>query len=345
MKIGILTFHKSINHGAFFQAYTTYSFLKTKGYDVEIINYINKNFWFNDYKAFLWTKKPTLLYKNIIKIFKFKKSYTKFKLSKFTKNTEKLDTLKYDVIIVGSDIVWNYEWIFLGNDPIYFGEGIEAKKLISYAPSCGAVNIDNPIPDFVKKGLTKFAHISVRDEHTLKIVQKAIGVIPKIVLDPTFIYDTRGEEPEIKEEKQYVLVYAFSLREKEIQSTIKYAKENNCKLISVGYSNPWCDKNYIDIGPFEWLSYFKNAKYILTSTFHGTIFSINYEKNFVTSNNAGIETKIKTILETIGLGGRVIENQSVEELFDKGIDYMHISSKLNELIEDSRNYLLRSIND
>jgi len=344
MKIGILTFHEGINHGGYFQAYGTFSFLKSRGYDVEIINYKNSQHFRNEYVTFLVTKDVVLLYKNIVKIFKFRKAHKKFKRTKFTTNCKKINTSVYDVIIVGSDIVWNYEWDFLGNDHIYFGECLESKKIISYAPSCGAVDLNNEVPKFVTQGLRKFKHISVRDENTFKMVKKAIDVQSKIVLDPTFIYDF-SENVDISEECPFILIYAYTLKDDEIKSVIDYAKKHNLKLISIGYSNSWCDKNVIDIGPFEWLAYFKNATYILTSTFHGTIFSIKFEKKFAISNNDGIRTKIKTILKLIELDNRIIKDTNLHEIFDSNINYNAINKKLDVLIDDSRKYLINAIHD
>ena len=317
MKIGILTFHEGINHGAYFQAYALYSFFKARGYEVEIINYKNKIHWLHELKAFLWTKNPKNLYKNISKILKFKKAHQRFKLTKFTTNVKNIKALRYDVIVVGSDTVWNYEWSFLGSDPIYFGEGLTSKKIISFAPSCGFVNLNNKIPDFVREGLKNFDYITVRDEHTSNLVKKAIGFSPEIVLDPTFIFDVKGEEVGIEEEKPYILVYAYTLKEKEMKSALNFAKENELLLISIGYHNSWCDKNIVDIGPFEWLSYFKNAEYVLTSTFHGSIFSIKYEKNFVISDNKNIRDKLHTILRGIGLSDRVVSNSDISKIFDQ----------------------------
>lgn len=345
MKIGILTFHDGINHGGFFQAYGTFSFLKSRGYDVEIINYKNSDHFWKEWAAFLLVKNPLLLYKNILKILKFKKAHKKFVMTSFSIDYGKINTKIYDVIIVGSDIVWNYEWDFLGQDPIYFGNYLEAKKIISYAPSCGAVNLENPIPDYVKNGLNRFAHISVRDQNTANMVKKAIGTEPKIVLDPTFICNFENENDGVLEQSPYILIYAYALRENEIKSVSDFAKKNNLKLVSVGYSNKWCDENIVEVGPFEWLSYFKNASFVLTSTFHGTIFSIKYKKNFAISNNDGISKKIKTILSKIDLENRIIVDGNVSYIYINEINYDIVDHKLHVLVEDSRNYLINAIND
>lgn len=345
MKIGILTYHDGINHGAYFQAYALYNFIKSNGFDVEIINYKNKRHWFLEQKAFLFTRRPFVLFNNIKKIFKFKKAHKKMQLSEFTTDKNKLKTEKYDIIVIGSDTVWNYEEDFLGKDDIYFSLGLKTKKIISYAPSAGYVNLNNSIPDYVKNGLKKFDHISVRDKCTLNLVEKAIGVKAEVVLDPTFIYDVKGEEIESNINNPYLLVYSYNMRANEIYSTIQFAKKNNLLLVSIGYSNPWCDLNIIDVGPFEWLGYFKSAEYVVTSTFHGTIFSIKYEKIFVTSSNKNIKDKLETILDEIGLSSRLIENTDVGDVLSENINYDQINKKLNERISESANYLLGAIND
>jgi hypothetical protein len=343
MKIGILTFHNGINYGGFFQAYCLFFTLKEMGYDVEIINYKNKKHWLNEYKCFLLTKNIPLLLSNICKIKKFKQAQKVFTLTNFSTNIKKINTSKYDIIIIGSDIVWNYELEFLGHDPVYFGYGLKTKKIISYAPSFGNVSIKNDVPDYVSKGLKKFSNISVRDFNSLIIAEKEIGHKPQIVLDPTFIFNTKGKEEENCENEEYVLVYAFSLKKEEIHSIKLFVKKNNLKIISIGYFNKWCDKNIISVGPFEWLGYFRKAKYVLTSTFHGTIFSIKYRKKFAVSCNSQIENKIITILKEINLEGRIINGQDISSILNTIIDYDLVERKLGKMIDESRKYLHDSI--
>ncbi len=345
MKIGIMTFLDGTNYGGFFQAYSLYCFLVENKYDVEFINYKNKSHFFHEYRALLIKRNPFLVFKNISKIIKFKKEISGLPASKFTSSINKIKFNNYDIIIVGSDIVWNYQWYFLGKDPIYFGKNVNVKKLIAYAPSCGSINIDQIIPDFVIEGIKKFNFISVRDEKTALLVKKVTGYSPTIVLDPTFLYNTAGKECDIKKRTNYLLVYAFKLQPEEIKSAIKFAKINNLDLISIGYYNKWCDKNIINIGPFEWLGYIKNAKYIITSTFHGTIFSMKYRKKFATSNNDAIDSKIKTLLNSIGLENRIANGVELTKILKMDIDYYKVEDKLNSLIDESKQFLIGAIND
>lgn len=344
MKIGILTFHEGINHGGFLQAFSTYSFLKSKGYDVEIINYKNKSHWLAEYKAFLLTKNPKSLLLNIKKIIAFKKDQRQLNLGLFTNDVNKIKE-NYDVIVVGSDIVWNYEWDFIGKDPVYFGHGLSSKKWISYAPSFGAVNCENTIiPDYVSNGLQKFTHISVRDENSKCIVRKACRKEAKVVLDPAFLLETNGMEKPIRVNMPFILVYAYTLRDTDILQIKEFAIKNKLKIVAVGYSQSWADYNIVCLGPFEWLGYFNKASYVLTGTFHGTLYSLKYRKNFITSNNISISNKTKTILSKLGLQDRLTEDElNFEQLYLSGIDYDRVTDLLFPLIDDSKKYLVEAI--
>jgi len=344
MKVGILTFHNGINHGGFFQAFSTYSFLKANSYDVEIINYKNKRHWFAEYKAFLLTINPKTLFLNIRKIRSFKNDQKQMRMSKFTTNVSDI-SLDYDAIVVGSDIVWNYEWAWLGKDPIYFGHGLNTNKLISYAPSFGPIDCkDTTIPNYVKKGLENFSHLSVRDENSKCLVKRASNKDVKVVLDPVFLLDTVNMNNNIIFNKPFILIYAFQLRDSDISQIKDFAYKNNLKTVAVGYSQPWCDDNFTTLGPFDWISYFSKASYILTSTFHGTLFSLKYKKNFITSNNVPISNKVKTILSKIGLLDRLTDGDlNFSKLYSSEIDYNLVSDKLDPLIKESKNYLLGAL--
>ena len=117
---------------------------------------------------------------------------------------------------------------------------------------------------------------------------------------------------------------------------------NPCLYTSL--KTPWCDDNFTTLGPFDWISYFSKASYILTSTFHGTLFSLKYKKNFITSNNVSISNKVKTILSKIGLLDRLTDGDlNFGKLYSSEIDYDLVSDKLDPLIKESKNYLLGAL--
>jgi polysaccharide pyruvyl transferase WcaK-like protein len=343
MKVGILTFHDGINHGAYLQCLALTKVISGFGHEVEIINYKNFKHWFNEYKCFLKTKRPNLLLKNIIKITKFKKEQKLFPLSKFTFFRKRISQKYYNAIVVGSDIVWNFRNPLFGFDPIYFGYFLNTDKLISYAASFGAIKKEEIIPDYVKAGLSKFSKISVRDLNSLEIVRQLGRLDVNLVLDPTFLYDFTDHKINC-DKSDFILIYTYLINTDQITQIKKFAMKKGLKIIAVAYNQPWCNENVIATSPFEWLGYFRKAKHVVTSTFHGTIFSIKYKKNFITIPNIKIDNKIKYILDMLDLNHRVwYKNVELEDVFNKRIKYDKVNYKLKEHIKNSLKFLRKAL--
>jgi hypothetical protein len=343
MTIGILTFPQEINHGAFFQAYALQNYLVSQGSNVELINYKNKNYYINEYKIWLFHKNFSLVFHNIRKILKFRIDQKHLNLTKFTTKKSNIDITKYDIIIVGSDIVWDYNNDLIGRDPIFFGEGLDTKKLIAYAASCCDADI-NEFPQYVKDGLPRFDFISVRDNNTAELVNKVLRCKPLLVADPVFLYDFSKIQLKRKHKAPYLLIYAYLLTEKEKNDILLFAGQRGLEVVSLAYNNPWCDKNYIAVGPFEWLSYFRYAEYIVTSTFHGVMFSIVYEKNFAVNGHRHIQNKLSYILKITNLETRLLEKENVISLLQNSINYDMVKKLLLPLINDSKTFLMSTIN-
>ena len=344
MKIGILTFHDGINHGAYLQCYGLYKTIENMRHDVKIINYKNFKHWWKEYRCFLWTKNPRILYANIRKIFKFKVEQRKLSKTSFTFSCEKVNKEEFDIIVVGSDIIWNYKNPLFGFDPIYFGNFLNAKKIISYAGSFGDIDMNDSLPNEAINGLKKFSKISVRDDNSLKILSKIINKPIKLVIDPTFLYDYTKEEKKCIY-KNFILIYAYQINLDQVKQVKEFAKKKNLNTIAIAYNQPWCDRNIISLSPFEWLGYFRQADYIITSTFHGTIFSIKYNKKFVTIPNIHIDNKLRYIMEITELKKRILQNQNnIEKLLSLDIDYKIVNKKLSQFILESKNYLKESLN-
>jgi hypothetical protein len=342
--IGILTFHDGINHGGYLQVYSLVNYIKGSGFNVEVINYKNKRHWFNEYLCVLRTKSPYLFVMMFKKIIVFKKSQSLLPFGSFTFDAHKIDCEKYDIVIVGSDEIWNYQQPIVGFDLTYFGKNIKAKRLISYAASFGAVNEEHGnIPSEISLLLNKFDGISVRDSNSLSIVEKNGRSDAELVVDPVFLIDLPINNARL-DEKEFILIYAAGLSvdlQEEIRS---YAKKMGKELISVGYMNRWCDKNIIAIDPFTWLAYFKKASYVITSMFHGTMISIKYGKQFCTLVDPYRVNKFIGIMEKLGLNNRIKgEGISVEKIFDSKIDYLQVNKLLDIITEESKNYLQQAL--
>jgi hypothetical protein len=343
MKVGILTFHEGLNHGAYLQAFATMRMLQAMGHEVEIINYKNRQHWLNeDMRPWLKYRRPVRFIDRFKKQMAFSRDHGLFVRTSFTTKPEDVRNLGFDVVVVGSDCVWNYKTF--GYDDLYFG-GLNARRIISYAPSFGWVNAEENILDQVKPGLGRFDAISVRDENTRKIVRSLLEIDAPMVLDPTLVYDFSPDEAPSKrmeKNKPYLLVYAYTMIEETIRTVKAYAKANGLKTIATGYRQDWCDANLMGVGPLEWLTFYRNAHTVLTSTFHGAVFSLKYGRKFFYVVNDKAKNRVVSLLETCGMADalRGVANQEVRLLEP---DYVAVSGALKQAATESRKWLRENL--
>lgn len=342
MKIGILTFHDGINYGAYLQVYSLYRTLQKLGAEPEILNYKGFFHWRWEYRCLIWTKRPARLAANLKKLIAFKGCQKLLKQTSFTFHRTCLPN--YDKVIVGSDEIWNYS--VAHGDDIYFGIGVPAREKYAYAASFGSVDENDEIPKKLLSGLETFRNISVRDENSMRLLQRNLPQKECIkVLDPTLLYDFNGEEVE-PVEKNYILIYTtdnaipVSVR----NEIISFARQHNRTLVAVGYHMPWCEKNFNTLNPFEWVGFFKCADMIVTTMFHGTMFSIKYKKEFCTILEPYRVNKLKDLLTEFGLEKRIYQEKSgLEDVFHAPIDYVSVEACLKERKKISFDYIKRII--
>jgi polysaccharide pyruvyl transferase WcaK-like protein len=353
MKVGILTFHHTTNYGATLQAYALWTTIKRYGHDVEIIDYrpyvgvkfyIEKILYRDDSVNPYWIPE-------LVKAFKMRRFLlSKMDLSKrkaYRRAGLKNFDGQYDVVICGSDQVWCFN-SFRGFNPSFFLDfvGRETKCLkISYAPSFNTIDSLGKYRDLISKLLSDFDAISVRDSHSLQVLRQECNIEAARVLDPTFLIEYTGilSVPKLKDEYLLVYVEPLNLEQEEIVKSI--AERQNLVIISVGNYIQVADKNLIGISPEEWLGYFSRASYIVTNTYHGTIFSIIFRKMFTVFAKEGKGNKTNDLLRLLGLETRLLsegELGSWQEHFAP-IDYKAVCNKLEKEISRSKTYLSEAL--
>lgn len=349
MKIGIITHHYVKNYGAYLQARALMGVLETldSNADISIVNYIEKKHWYKNIIHILHFRlgkdNVNSYIEKIKQLFMFSKYEHSLAHSKRVHNVKQIEQLGNDVIIIGSDEVWNIH--SSGFNPLKFGYGFSANtKLATYAPSAGAVTEETNIPAQVKEGLEKIKYLSARDNETKKFVKRAIGKDAQKVLDPTLLYnfdkeiDEQGIEPL---PYKYILIYDCKLTAKQIENLKAYAENNGLKIIGGGDCMEYYDDIQISLTPYEWVSLFRNAEMVITGTFHGTVFSIKYRKKFVSyPTEKNRINKIKSLLDDMELPERLLpvgkeENliTLLEEYMDYDKAYVQIDKRKNESIE------------
>lgn len=349
MKIGIITHHYVKNYGAYLQARALMGVLESlePEADVSIVNYIEKKHWYKNIIHILHYRigKDNIktYIEKIKQLFMFSKYEHSLKHSKRVYKVGQIEQLGNDVIIIGSDEVWNIH--SSGFNPLKFGYGFQpGTKLATYAPSAGAVTDETVVPDKVKEGLKNIKYLSARDTESQKFVKRAIGKEALKVLDPTLLYnfDKEIDEQGIKPlPYKYILIYDCKLVASQIEHLKTYAKKNNLKVIGGGDCMEYYDDIKISLTPYEWVSLFRNAEMVLTGTFHGTVFSIKYLKKFVSyPTEKNRINKIKSLLGDMDLLERLLPvgNEDnliplLEEYVDYDKAYVQIDKRKKESIE------------
>lgn len=355
MKIGIITHHYIKNYGAFLQTYALQQYL-TETYpqaEVVIVNYVNKKHKIiNIGGCFRFFSHESLkAYMEKIKIpFTFTKAEKQYlKITKPVKNAEEINALGLDAIIVGSDEVWHYE--DKAASPVKFAVGLNAKKILSYAPSCGSVNLNHPIPSYVQQGLKNFTDCSARDDVSEQLVKTVLGYTPVRVLDPTLIYDFPIYEDDftrrLREEKYILMYFCEKLPEEGKQRIIRYTKEHGYKIYGAGEYAKYYSDITINVSPFQWVEMFRHAQFVFTGTFHGAVFSLITQRNFAAFlTNPSRVKKVNSLLEQFGLAERIFVEKElvrIERLLEEEIDYSMFEEKKNQVRKSSYDFLREAL--
>ena len=357
MKIGILTHHYVKNFGAYMQAKALLSVIKELYPDaqVEFIDYrVKKHERANAIHFFGFKPKrgDTLTgYIEKVKLFfTHRKAEDSLPHSIRVKSAEDINALKYDLIIVGSDEVWNFNDI--AYSPIKFGEGLTCNHVTYSASAGGSTAVDKNIPDEVKRGIVGFRRIAVRDEKTEELVEKLGGCKAVRTLDPVYLYDyklkARDIIKKIAAEKPYILIYDCRLESKQIEALTNYAKENEYQILGAGEYRKWyATTSTTNITPYEWAYLFKNAVAVVTGTFHGTSFAIKYNRPFVsylTEQNR--MNKVGSLLSEFGLKDRIVDSKSdITKVLGQQIDYRGVNEIIRERKAVSIDYIRRCIDE
>ena len=356
MKIGIITHHYIKNYGAFLQTYALQQYLTEKYKDAEvvIVNYINKKHQIINIGGcfrFFIGRESIKAYLEKIKIpATFSKAEREFlNITKRVKNAEEINALGLDAVIIGSDEVWHYE--DKAASPIKFAVGLRNKMIISYAPSCGGVDLSHPIPEYVQSGMKNFTDISVRDDVSEQLVNRLLGFKPVRVLDPTLIYDFPVYEDNftrrLKKENYILMYFCEKLPEEGIQKIIAYAKGKNWKIYGAGEYAKYYSDITINVSPFQWVEMFRNAQFVFTGTFHGAVFSLITQRNFAAFlTNPSRVKKVNSLLEQFQLSDRIFKEQElnrIEELLEQEIDYSSFNERKEQVRQSSYDFLEKAI--
>lgn len=357
-EISILTFWGVPNYGAFAQAFALHKVLGKKYPDATVkqiayLHPMHRDLYFKkkkpkrgrrlDWVNIKYYKKLADFYFNPqIEYPNFQKDWDSIEHINIG-NINELEKRQWDILVTGSDAIWEYSIPEFGNDQHLIGNNLYFTKLISYAPSFGSMKIDSNFPNFVQNGLKKYNALSVRDKNSQDIVMKLLNHKQQcsLVLDPTLLYDFKNDEsiPE-PDYEDYILVYGSEYSPELIDEVQDYAKKNHLKIIGAGIAPAWCDVKLENIGPLEWIGMFSKAVFVVTCTFHGLMFSINYDKKVVFNQVEYVKNRSTYLLERLGLDQLFVgKNVSLKEVLNYSWDYSEIQRRLDVMRRESMDFL------
>ena len=358
MKIGILTFHYVYNYGAVLQGFALQTYLSNKGHDVKFINYENsavrdsyRLFKFNEYSKKRPTKFIKTLFRDILtrrKYFDFRKAVNKLLcISNFVCSKNHFDFSNYDCIIIGSDQVWN-EKITGGYDYFYKGDFVRTNKvrLLGYSISINNIIDNQEFRKSIISTINNFDCLSIREQDSAKLLSNICSRDIKCCLDPVFLlskYDWVKYLTNTKHNNDYILVYAILNREKVISLSKKISEKYGMRLIILdpiaSYETKY-RKDYFS-NPMDFVSLFYNAELIITSSFHGTAFSLIFEKEFYIVGDDVSNVRMRSLLKELNIMNRIINKIDDIDIYKK-IDYKNINKIISEKLKSSKDFINNS---
>ena len=357
MKVDIITRHSVPNYGSLLQSYATQKVIEEMGFESEIINYTRyeeryKNLVNTLIKGKKWDKNiiTRIIYK-MIQEPNYTKMYRKFE--KYRKNFLKESKLEYgnlqelkdnipeaDVYCSGSDQIWGK----IGTveyDEAYFLKFIEdrTKRCIAYSSSFGKEEIDGSLEKNINKLLKNYSDILVREDTAKSILKKHGIENVEQVLDPTLLLNKEqwsNLANKVKnKQKKYILVYQLHDNKSFDKYAKEFSKKTGLKLLRISpsiYHITRSGKLIYLPNQYEFLSLFQNAEYVLTDSFHATVFSIIFNRKFVDILPGKTSARITSILKLTGLQDRILTKYDDFSFINKNIDF----SECNTIIENER---------
>ena len=367
-KIGIITYHFVPNYGAAMQAWALQKYLCAQGHDAFLIDYRPSHLTTGGMFHFpkdAWSRRANLViaYQKAMALkgmllgdggkadcFEtFHRKYFNIQGPVYKSNQDLcLQPPEADVYVCGSDQIWNASEQS-GIDSSYFLDfAPKGVKRISYAASFGRPYVHPRFEDKTAALISQMEAISVREESAVDLVQSMCDRDATWVPDPTLMVE--GGYPEaVEPERATDYIFSYTLRSRELVAQIeaKMAQESGLEIVSPvtlaasGEGAP---------GPLEWLGYIKAAKYVITNSYHGTLFSIIFRKPFVfvglSGAKAGFNERAKSLLSRLGLQERMMnsfDETRLESILSAEIDWDSVGFEIDRWREQANSYLLNAI--
>ena len=353
-KVGVLTFHRCINYGSYWQARCLVEGLTARGLDAVLLDHrsfrVDRREWTNAFRPTLPTPsapEDRPAYRRKVRLFLEAFETTLPMTAPFPLDHPEAAGA-FDAVVVGSDEVWNFRHPWYSGEPVFFGEGLGADRLIAYAASFGSHDAATCMGEDWAERLRRFRALSVRDENSRALVGSALGGPPPITLDPCLQFAKIAARPATAAGSGEIVVYGHSFPEWFSAAVRAFAREAGAPLISIGYRNAWADEQRIAQGPEAFAQMMAGARAVVTNFFHGCVFSIINRRPFVAALSGYRANKVQDLLDRLDLPDRLMTADAGAIDYGQGLSTppgAATGQRLATLREASENFLDAALAD
>lgn len=359
-KVGVLTFHCQYNFGSALQAYALQKAIERLNIECLILNFYYEEDMKKNYDIRWSSKRMSVIildlltwYNNHKRKRAFKEFHSKYlNFSRQTKDWHELEIISRDCeyLICGSDQIWNPAIVHTLAYFLPFANSNQKK--ISYAPSIALSSIPEDSEFLFCQYLKDFSCLSIRESNCISQLSTLVGKKVECVLDPTMLlqkedYDLMVDNYKIILPSDYIFVYCLHLSDLKRLSSIalKLAEKENLQIVyfnkfSLNYKKRFA-KNIFDYDPRAFVYTIKNAKYVVSNSFHACVFSILYNKQFYSVQVPDSQSRLDTLFISLGIEGRVVSEDNFNNV--SAIDYDYVSKKLSAKRAESWNFLKKAL--
>jgi len=325
LRIGVLTFHRCINYGSYWQARSLVEGLRSRGHDAVLLDYASPRIDRIEWRCAMQPLLPRRSSREDIRHYARKARAFQDAIAALPVSApfplEQPEAMEpRDLVVIGSDEVWNLCHPWYGGYDLFWGHGIPATRVVSYAASFGNYDADAGIEARWSDRLCRFDAISVRDDNSRRLVSEALDCDPAMVLDPVLQFPIAIPSDIQPPAEPFVALYGHSFSEGFGQAARRWAQARGLKLVSIGYRNDWADEHRIDVDPFEFARLIAQSEAVVTNFFHGCVFALLNEKPFACAVSPYRMNKVRDLTRALGAEAHLLSEDDAPERFAEVLD-------------------------
>ena len=326
--VGVLTFHRCINYGSYWQARCLADGLRGLGYRAVVLDHRSRRIDLAEWRCALQPAHPGAtpaaerrLYAR--KTRRFLDAFAALPLSRPFTLEHPQEMPPCDVAVVGSDEVWNLAHPWYGGCPLFFGDGVRATRLVAYAASFGNHPAGHGLPPHWAAKLRRFDAVSVRDDNSRALLASCLGEAPALVLDPCLqfasVVPAPGADGGHESALRCIALYGHNFSGWFAERLRAHARRRGLRIVSIGYRNDWADVQWIGAGPDEFARFMAHADAVATNFFHGCVFALRHGKPFVCERSPYRTIKIDDLLRTLGARRHLVDAATPAASWEAGL--------------------------